>query len=310
MDNDNQDEKKTPIGLVTPLKRRAAPKHQTPSPPKQPVDSSFRAKADARVRVLFLRSVSESSDLLDQKLREKGFHVTNIRHMTALREEWELGVYDLVLVDDLLPVTERLLLLQAPKGRERPIPVIMLFPPGCEQDTLLMLQRGAIAALVRDGEGEYLSRIPNIVESYARENNLGPTREISFARPDFSEETKEIDIKSMAKEIRGEFAEVQVALLIVSGGPDLGKSATLGGDLCVIGRDLACQLTLSDDSISRFHASVKRLPNGDVFLKDLDSTNGTFHKGRRITSVMLKNNEQFHIGLETVISVRLPKDQG
>ena len=49
----------------------------------------------------------------------------------------------------------------------------------------------------------------------------------------------------------------------------------------LIGRDVNCSLTLSDDSVSRRHALIE--PNGDGHLvADLGSTNGTYINERRI----------------------------
>jgi pSer/pThr/pTyr-binding forkhead associated (FHA) protein len=50
-----------------------------------------------------------------------------------------------------------------------------------------------------------------------------------------------------------------------------------------IGRELACDMTLGDQSVSRWHASLVRGPDGWL-LDDLGSTNGTRLNGWRVTS--------------------------
>lgn len=53
-----------------------------------------------------------------------------------------------------------------------------------------------------------------------------------------------------------------------------------------IGRELACDMTLTDQTVSRWHASLERGPYGWL-LADLGSTNGTRVNGWRVTSPSL-----------------------
>ena len=50
-----------------------------------------------------------------------------------------------------------------------------------------------------------------------------------------------------------------------------------------IGRELACDMTLGDETVSRWHASLERVSSGWL-LDDLGSTNGTRVNGWRVTS--------------------------
>jgi len=43
-----------------------------------------------RVHVLFLNSTATTSNLTEQTLKGRGFHVTVVRHLEALMEEWRL----------------------------------------------------------------------------------------------------------------------------------------------------------------------------------------------------------------------------
>jgi hypothetical protein len=50
-----------------------------------------------------------------------------------------------------------------------------------------------------------------------------------------------------------------------------------------IGRELACDMTLADETVSRWHASLQQSSDGWL-LADLGSTNGTRLNGWRVTS--------------------------
>ncbi len=63
-----------------------------------------------------------------------------------------------------------------------------------------------------------------------------------------------------------------------------------------IGRDPAkCQIILNDTEVSTVHAVITR-NNMMLTLEDLNSSNGTIHKGDRINKVMLGHNDEFVIG--------------
>ncbi len=55
-------------------------------------------------------------------------------------------------------------------------------------------------------------------------------------------------------------------------------------NIVTIGRSSACDLVLSHQAISKRHASIEKKSNGQFYLKDLGSLNGTFLNGRHITS--------------------------
>jgi diguanylate cyclase (GGDEF)-like protein len=51
----------------------------------------------------------------------------------------------------------------------------------------------------------------------------------------------------------------------------------------VVGRDTACDLTLTDGSVSRNHAALQVHEDGNITLEDLGSTNGTSVNGQALT---------------------------
>lgn len=58
-----------------------------------------------------------------------------------------------------------------------------------------------------------------------------------------------------------------------------------------IGRDASNQIVLNDNLVSRHHAQLTLLDNGQVMIKDLGSSNGTFVNGNRITECYLNTGD-------------------
>jgi diguanylate cyclase (GGDEF)-like protein len=75
----------------------------------------------------------------------------------------------------------------------------------------------------------------------------------------------------------------------------MGLRFPLRGAPLVVGRDEECDLRIQDESVSRRHASLQ--PDGDdYYIIDLQSTNGTFVNGVRVTAQKLKDGDYLHIG--------------
>jgi pSer/pThr/pTyr-binding forkhead associated (FHA) protein len=63
----------------------------------------------------------------------------------------------------------------------------------------------------------------------------------------------------------------------------------------LIGRDSDCDIRIRSKSISREHCVIEQDEHGSMFLRDSDSTGGTFVEGQKIDSVRIED------GLEVVI---------
>ena len=98
-------------------------------------------------------------------------------------------------------------------------------------------------------------------------------------------------------------AESPLSLYLTSG-PLAGEKIALDGDVMTIGRASDSRLVIRDDYTSTRHASIERR-NGSWFLRDLDSTNGTFVAGTKITgAVPLPLNTTISVG-QTDFEVRI-----
>ena len=90
--------------------------------------------------------------------------------------------------------------------------------------------------------------------------------------------------------------------LVMHAGPTPGKTHLIDQPEIIIGRDLRSTIVINDVEVSRSHCRISTYENG-VYIEDLNSTNGTFINGDRVTkSTAISDGDILKIG-ETVTMV-------
>ena len=88
-----------------------------------------------------------------------------------------------------------------------------------------------------------------------------------------------------------------IPLIFAHDGPLKGNNWVIEKEL-MIGRDMDCDITISDRQVSRFHAKFEIIKNRQVRIVDLDSKNGTYVNGERINnSYVLGEGDAIKIAL-------------
>jgi hypothetical protein len=87
---------------------------------------------------------------------------------------------------------------------------------------------------------------------------------------------------------------VEVSLEILEGA-DSGAVRKFKQESVLIGR-LNTDLVVRDSDVSRRHTIIEVFDGSQIYLRDLNSTNGTFVNGRRVSSVRLRNGDQVRLG--------------
>jgi hypothetical protein len=92
-----------------------------------------------------------------------------------------------------------------------------------------------------------------------------------------------------------ELATEGPALVVRAGGGRVGEHFAPRGDRTTIGRSPDCDIFLDDVTVSRKHA-VLVARDGDFFIEDQGSLNGTFLNRERIESSRLEDGDELQIG--------------
>jgi serine phosphatase RsbU (regulator of sigma subunit)/pSer/pThr/pTyr-binding forkhead associated (FHA) protein len=86
-----------------------------------------------------------------------------------------------------------------------------------------------------------------------------------------------------------------MAILLALQGPSPGQILSLDGPAVVLGRHPGCDIVLESGSVSRQHARITNI-EGNYYIEDLQSRNGTLVNGRLLTGrQLLKENDEIGI---------------
>jgi two-component system cell cycle response regulator len=88
--------------------------------------------------------------------------------------------------------------------------------------------------------------------------------------------------------------------LVIIGGDQLGEVHKIDKTPAIIGRGHDADIRIADDGISREHVEVMG-EREHVTVRDLGSTNGTFHNGRKVDEVELVDGDKLSIGSTTIL---------
>src|SRR5687767_8404021 len=78
----------------------------------------------------------------------------------------------------------------------------------------------------------------------------------------------------------------------------------LAGAVKTVGRAVGADFIVDAPLVSRVHCRVTVLPEGDLEVRDLDSTNGTFVNGERVKTARLEPGDRLGVGRMELVVLR------
>ncbi|WP_303249846.1 FHA domain-containing protein [uncultured Slackia sp.] len=88
-------------------------------------------------------------------------------------------------------------------------------------------------------------------------------------------------------------------------GPQVGNVFRLSSDAITIGRSPQCDIFLNDMTVSRMHATLKRIPGGYEIV-DADSFNGLWVNNLNVKEAVLKDGDVVQIGTFCLVYQSMP----
>jgi pSer/pThr/pTyr-binding forkhead associated (FHA) protein len=76
------------------------------------------------------------------------------------------------------------------------------------------------------------------------------------------------------------------------------------GGVRTLGRATGADFSVDGALVSRVHCRLIALPGGELEVRDLDSTNGTFVNGKRVQTAKLASGDHLQIGRVELVAVK------
>jgi pSer/pThr/pTyr-binding forkhead associated (FHA) protein len=89
--------------------------------------------------------------------------------------------------------------------------------------------------------------------------------------------------------------ESGAGILLILRGAGIGGRFLLDSDSTKIGRDINNEICLDDITVSRSHALISKI-NGQYWIKDLGSLNGTYLNAISVKDVQINTGDEIQIG--------------
>jgi len=93
-------------------------------------------------------------------------------------------------------------------------------------------------------------------------------------------------------------------LRTVSDGEPEKTFRILPGGVRTLGRAAGADFGLDGALVSRVHCRLIVLPDGELEVRDLESTNGTFVNGKRVQTARLESGDRLKIGRVDLVALR------
>ena len=143
----------------------------------------------ARIRILYIEDDPGLARLVQKRLGKAGYTVDIATDGEEGLAKYQTGSYDLLFVDQTLPVYDGLEVIRILGASGSLPPTVMITGTGDEQVAVEAMKLGAGDYIVKDVEGGYLELLPSVVEKMIQQRRAVQERQQAEASLRESEET-------------------------------------------------------------------------------------------------------------------------
>ncbi len=175
------------------------------------------------INILYMEDDDGTARLVQKRLQRIGYSVKRAGDGEEGLELYKSEEYDLVIVDQSMPVYDGIEVIKIITDNGVFPPIIMITGGGDEAVAVKAMKYGASDYIIKDVSGHYLELLPGVIEKTLQESNLEKERDEAIASLKKSEEkfrtlTENINIGIYRSTIEtGEFVEVNPAMVKLLG---------------------------------------------------------------------------------------------
>lgn len=136
------------------------------------ITEQCRARAGQNVKVLYMEDDRGEARLLQKRLEQKGYIVDLAYDGEQGLTMFENDSYDVLVVDQSMPVCSGLEVIYTLSSRSILPPTIMVTGAGDEEIAVEAMKLGSSDYIVKDVEGGYLELLPSVIESVLHQHRL------------------------------------------------------------------------------------------------------------------------------------------
>ncbi len=189
-------------------------------------------------------------------------------------------------------------------GRAKSNDIILGDPAVSREHAVIIISKGKLSLLDRSSSGTFINKV-KVSEKELHIDDMITIGPYSIFPREYTDEEDKPELQTTCHEKTLSFSLLtdvdkksfllQHASLAFSKGPEEGQRYQINKEKITFGKQEDNDLVINDEFISRHHGEIY-FRNGEFFIRDLGSKNGTFINGKRVQGSILASGSRIETG--------------